>query len=543
MSSVWDRLPRQQYVSLAPWCWVQLESGEAPGPFPFVAGIAPEVVAGLHEAHSLLSSSIDTAISDVFSKRAPLDDPDRQRRLEDAYAELVNSRPYLKQHIRCGRKPDGTFQWEFPTDPTKSATVTNGGLRIFHSVKRQAIPIGFDQRALGPAVGKVLGMLDGTHQAEEIKTVVMAAPREAQPLLLKLIESLHQYECLLGTARPTVRQRWLDVVQDRDLVHLGHAALLYRQQSQMLLFDPWLLPWFAESSVPSLWGALLPKPAAVFLTHDHDDHVDPRTLLHLPKETPIVVPSRRNRKKLHYDYLGLLREMGFGRVVELAHGERWDFDGGSVVSVPFYGEDPCDLEMPRNCYLIHDRGQNILVHADSGPTNNGRSALKEQIIQQLVVKYGPVSLVLASQQQLLEVRSYAAHASLSHPGKWLDVGENGYLTNAYLSDLCAAAQAKLFVSYATGGADWYPDHLSFMFSQRNPARTALLTAHWERPEKLKDLLDAQGCGYHYARALDIYRANQDGRMEVVSSDESLTPLALHRLDHGDPPFMKSGGRA
>ncbi|MCS6293648.1 MAG: MBL fold metallo-hydrolase [Nitrospira sp.] len=542
MSSVWDRLPRQQYVSLAPWCWVQLESGEAPGPFPFVAGIAPEVVASLAEAHSLLSSSIDTAISDVFSKRAPLDDPDRQRRLEDAYAELVNSRPYLKQHIRCGRKPDGTFQWEFPTDPTKSATVTNGGLRIFHSVKRQAIPIGFDQRLLGPAVGKVLGMLDGTHQAEEIKTVVMAAPREAQPVLLKLIESLHQYECLISTAQSTVRQRWLDVVQDRDLVHLGHAALLYRQQSQMLLFDPWLLPWFAESSVPSLWGALLPKPAAVFLTHDHDDHVDPRTLLHLPKETPIVVPSRRNRKKLHYDYLGLLREMGFGRVVELAHGERWDFDGGAVVSVPFYGEDPCDLEMPRNCYLIHDRGQNILVHADSGPTNNGRSALKEQIIQQLVVKYGPISLVLASQQQLLEVRSYAAHASLSHPGKWLDVGENGYLTNAYLADLCAAAQAKLFVSYATGGADWYPDHLSFMFSQRNPSRTALLTAHWERPEKLKDLLDAQGCGYHYARALDIYRANQDGRVEVVSSGESLTPLALHRLDHGDPPFMKSGGR-
>ena len=542
MSSVWDRLPRQHYMSLAPWCWVQLESGEAPGPFPFVAGIAPEVVASLHEAHSLLSSSIDTAISDVFSKRALLDDPERQRRLEDAYAELVNSRPYLKQHIRCGRKPDGTFQWEFPTDPTKSATVTNGGLRIFHSVKRQAIPIGFDQRMLGPAVGKVLGMLDGTHQTDEIKTVVTTAPREAQPVLLKLIESLHQYECLLGAAQPAVPQRWLDVVQDRDLLHLGHAALLYRQQSQMLLFDPWLLPWFAESSVPSLWGSLLPKPAAAFLTHDHDDHVDPRTLLHLPKETPIIVPSRRNRKKLHYDYLGLLREMGFGRVIELTHGERWDFDGGAVVSVPFYGEDPCDLEMPRNCYLIHDRGQNILVHADSGPTNSGRSALKEQIIQQLVVKYGPIALVLASQQQLLEVRSYAAHASLSHPGQWLDVGENGYLTNAYLSDLCAAAQANLFVSYATGGADWYPDHLSFMFSQRNPARTALLTAHWERPEKLKDLLDAQGCGYHYARALDIYRAGQDGRMGVVSSGESLTPLALHRLDHGDPPFMKPGGR-
>jgi len=304
-----------------------------------------------------------------------------------------------------------------------------------------------------------------------------------------------------------------------------------------------LLPWFAESSVPSLWGCLLPKPAAVFLTHDHDDHVDPRTLLHLPKDTPIIVPSRRNRKKLYYDYLSLLRELCFGRVVELAHGETWPFEGGAVVSVPFYGEDPCDVEMPRNCYLITDRGHNVLVHADSGPTNDGRSALKDGVISRLVGQYGPIPLVCASQQQLLELRSYAAHAALSPPGRWLDVGENGYLTNAYLAEVCAAARANLFVSYATGGAEWYPDHLSFMFSQRNPARTALLTAHWEPQEKLKDLLSPQGCGYHYARALDIYRAGSGAQMTIVPTGDALTPLNLFRLDHGDPPFMKPGSRA
>ena len=233
---------------------------------------------------------------------------------------------------------------------------------------------------------------------------------------------------------------------------------------------------------------MLPKPAAIFLTHDHDDHVDPRTLLHMPKDVPIVIPSRRNRKKYFYDYIPLLRELGCTNIIELAHGETWNFEGGAVVSVPFFGEDPCDLEMPRNCYLVTDRGHNVLVHADSGPTNSGRSAIKEGVIQQLVEKYGPIGLLLASQQQLQEIRSYAAHAPLSHPGRWLDVGENGYLTNSYLDELCAAAQARLFVSYATGGADWYPDHLSFMFSQRNPARTALLTANWEPPEKLKALL-------------------------------------------------------
>ncbi len=541
--TVWDRLPREQYLSLAPWCWVQLESAEPPGPFPFVAGVAPEVVASLHEAHTLLSSAIDTAISDVFSKRAPLDDPRRQQRLEAAYEELVNSRPYLRQHITCGRRPDGTFQWEFPADPTKSAPVTNGGLRIFHSVKRQAIPIGFDQRPLGPLVGKVLGMLDGTRRVEELKTVVQTAPRDAQPVLTKLVESLHHYDCLVSAPQARIRDHWFTVVRDQDLVHLGHAALLYRQRDQVLLFDPWLLPWFAESSLPSLWGSLLPKPAAVFLTHDHDDHVDPRTLLHLPKETPIIVPSRRNRKQLYYDYLSLLRELGFGRIVELAHGESWPFEGGAVVSVPFYGEDPCDLHMPRNCYLITDRGHNILVHADSGPTNDGRSALKDGVIRKLADQFGPIPLVLASQQQLLELRSHAAHAPLSHPGKWLDVGENGYLTNAYLAELCAEARARLFISYATGGADWYPDHLSFMFSRRNPARTALLTAHWEPPEKLRGLLESQGCGYHCAKALDVYRPCGDGRLDVVATGETLSPLALYRVDHGDPPFMKPSGRA
>ncbi|MDR4464657.1 MAG: MBL fold metallo-hydrolase [Nitrospira sp.] len=534
---MWTAIPHNHYVSLVPWCWVQLESAAPPGPFPFIGGIAPEVVASLHEAHSLMASAIDTAISDVFSKRAPLDDPDRRQRLEDAYAELVNARPYLKQHIHCGRRPEGTYHWDYPIDPTKSATVTNGGLRIFHAVNRQALPMGFNDRRLSPSVGKLLGLLDGTHTADALRSAIAAMPRDAQGLLMKLLETLQQYGCLATSPSALAHRHWFEVVQDQDTVHLGHAALLYRQRESVFLFDPWLLPWFTESPLPSLWGPLLPKPTAVFLTHDHDDHVDPRTLLHLPKDTPIIVPSRRNRKQLYFDYRALLTELGFDQVVELAHGESWAFEGGAVISVPFYGEDPCDLEMPRNCYLISDRGYNVLVHADSGPTNNGRSALKDHVIHRLVERYGAISLVLASQQQLLEIRSHAAHAPLSHPGKWLDVGENGYLTNAYLAELCAAAHARLFVSYATGGADWYPDHLSFMFSHRNPARTALLTAHWEDPQKLKGLLDSQECRYHRAHALDLYRATSQGEIQVISSADALAPLNLYCLDHGNPPFM------
>ncbi len=485
---VWDTLRSDHYVGLVPWAWVQLESREPPGPFPFIGGVAPEVVASLHEAHSLLLSGVETAISDIFSRRASLDDPSLRGRLEDAYAELVNSRPQLSGHIKCGRGTDGTFHWEFPKDPTKSATITNDGLRVFDAVKRQTIPLGFDRP---------------------------------------------------GTS---VRAAWIAATRDRDMVHLGHAALLYRQQDSFILFDPWLMPWFAESPVPSLWCSLLPRPAAIFLTHDHDDHVDPRTLLHMPKDIPIIVPSRRNRRALYYDYPSLLRELGFTHVIELAHGETWPFQGGVVASVPFFGEDPCDIEMPRNCYLVADRGRNTLVHVDSGPTNCGKSAVKEGVIDDLVRRYGPIATLFASQQQLQEVRTYAAHACLSHPGQWLDVGENGYLTNSYLSQLAASAKARLFVSYATGGADWYPDHLSFMFSRRNPARTALLTANWEPPDKLKDQLAPYGCGYHYGHALDLFRPTPDGGTEVVSVAETMAPLALYRLDHSDPPFMRQGAQ-
>lgn len=489
----------------------------------------------MHEAHQHLLSAVETVISDVFAQRAPVDDPRRRRMVEDAYAELVQSRPQLRQHIRCGRDAQGQFHWEFARDAARSATVTSAGARLFNAVKRQAIPFQLE-RGASHAVAKLLGMLDGTLHVGAIRTVV-AASREQERVLTQVLEAMQHYECLVASPTSTVRQRWFDVVGDRDLVHLGHAALLYRQRDQCLLFDPWLLPWFAEMPMPSLWGMVLPRPSAVFLTHDHDDHVEPRSLLSLPKEIPIVVPSRRNRKHYHYDYHALLRDLGFTQVVELAHGERWAFDGGAVVSVPFYGEDPCDLEMPRNCYLIADRGQNTLIHADSGPTNGGRSALTDGVIQRLVEQHGRIGTVWASQQQLKEVRTYAAHAALAHPGTWLDVGENGFLTNAYLAELCRVAGATQFVSYATGGADWYPDHLSFTFSARNPARTALLTAQWEPPRELATALAPFGCRYHAAHALDRIRVEADGVVSIASCARELDPMALYRLDHGLPAFM------
>ena len=534
--SIWDTYRPDQHIGLYPWVWVQLESSEPPGPFPFLGGVDPQIVASLHQVHSTLLSSVETAISDIMAQRAPLNDPALPKRLEDAYMEVVESRPNLKAHIQCGRQADGTFFWGFQQDPRATAAMSYQGLRIFNAVTRNAIPFGFE-RPMSSVVGKFLGFLDGSHTAGEIRTIATASGHDTGRHLTKIFELLKTHDCLAVSSSSSVQNHWLKHTRDQDMIHLGHAALMYRHRDEFFLFDPWLMPWFAESPVPSLWTTMLPRPAAVFLTHDHDDHVDPRTLLHFPKDVPIFVPSRKNRKSLYYDYLSLMRELGFTNITEMAHGDTWKFQGGQIISVPFYGEDPCDLALPRNCYLVADRGTNTLVHADSGPTNDGQSALKDGVISDLVRHHGPIATVFASQQQLKEVRSYAAYACLSSPGKWLETGENGFLTNQYLADICATAQAQLFVSYATGGADWYPDHLSFMFSHRNPARTALLTANWDRPESLKASLDPFGCAYHLGQALDIVRVEEGGKVMISSAIDTLTPIQLFKLDHALPAFL------
>ena len=73
-----------------------------------------------------------------------------------------------------------------------------------------------------------------------------------------------------------------------------------------------------------------------------------------------------------------------------------------------------------------------------------------------------------------------------------------------------------------------------MFSHRNPARTALLTAHWDSPESLKDGLALLGCLYHHGQALDIVRVYEGGQVRVHSRAETLAPPVLYQLDHQFP---------
>ena len=51
---------------------------------------------------------------------------------------------------------------------------------------------------------------------------------------------------------------------------------------------------------------------------------------------------------------------------------------------------------------------------------------REGVLGDLVNKYGPIATLFASQQQLQEIRAHAAHACLSHPGRWLETRQCSY---------------------------------------------------------------------------------------------------------------------
>jgi CMP-N-acetylneuraminate monooxygenase len=99
---------------------------------------------------------------------------------------------------------------------------------------------------------------------------------------------------------------------------LSHASLRIDYDGFTLVTDPWL-------DGPAFLGGWIPYPQptcdhdelaaaadAIWITHEHSDHLNPRTLSHFPSETPIYVPElnyRRLATRLH--------DLGFEHVYSL----------------------------------------------------------------------------------------------------------------------------------------------------------------------------------------------------------------------------------
>lgn len=109
--------------------------------------------------------------------------------------------------------------------------------------------------------------------------------------------------------------------------YLGHETLLVELDGVRLLTDPvlrWRLPLLARHGpMPDL--AVTKNLDAILISHIHLDHVNPRSLRLLPRETPVLVPRGAAAS---------LRVYRFKDVRELSPGESVRFGAVTVTATP-----------------------------------------------------------------------------------------------------------------------------------------------------------------------------------------------------------------
>lgn len=148
--------------------------------------------------------------------------------------------------------------------------------------------------------------------------------------------------------------------------YFGHACILIETASVSLLFDP-VVSYTYENTISRFTYQDLPdKIDYVLITHNHQDHVLFETLLQLRRRIGRIVVPRNGSSELQDPSLKLiLNRIGFSNVIELSELEELEFDGGSLVGLPFLGEH-ADLDVrTKMAYLVRLAGHTLLFAADS----------------------------------------------------------------------------------------------------------------------------------------------------------------------------------
>lgn len=110
-----------------------------------------------------------------------------------------------------------------------------------------------------------------------------------------------------------------------QLRSLGHAGIEIRTNGSRFLCDPWFSPegafqasWFQYPDNSFLVDDDLLSPTAIFISHEHMDHVDPWFLSRVPEEIPVYIPKYASRMLPNKVLSGRSR-----RVIEL---DQWEFE-------------------------------------------------------------------------------------------------------------------------------------------------------------------------------------------------------------------------
>ncbi|MFO0724020.1 MAG: MBL fold metallo-hydrolase [Myxococcota bacterium] len=214
---------------------------------------------------------------------------------------------------------------------------------------------------LGATLRRLVPRLDGTRSAEEVRAGLGLDGER----LLSLLDQMTALE----VAEPSeLRQRLMDAPSP-SATWLGHAGVLLVVEGRRILVDPLFFsasePTEAWLSEPKFDPRALPPIDLVLITHGDNDHLNPSSLLYVDPNTPIAIP-RHDRwvEPYQVDLRGVLRVLGFTRVIELDDWEHLDLGSIRVTATPFQGED-WGLPLAQATYLVEAPSFSAFFSADS----------------------------------------------------------------------------------------------------------------------------------------------------------------------------------
>jgi N-acyl-phosphatidylethanolamine-hydrolysing phospholipase D len=109
---------------------------------------------------------------------------------------------------------------------------------------------------------------------------------------------------------------------------LGHATLLIEMDGKKILTDPWLTdPLYMGQLLHtgSFKPKKLPRLDLILVSHGHEDHFDPKTVLKISKNTPVVIfkPHEKSAQKA-----------GFNKIHPVSPGDIFSIGGVEIKTLP-----------------------------------------------------------------------------------------------------------------------------------------------------------------------------------------------------------------
>lgn len=311
-------------------------------------------------------------------------------------------------------------------------------------------------RKTGNRLRDLLPLLNGQRNLAQILECFDAGrTRDYARELLAVLDGLTLLERAPGTS---VVQSKMAAPTEPQVTWLGHAGALIQAEGVNILVDP-LFNSVSEPEDRWVWPPkfdprVLPEIHAIFITHADNDHLNPNSLLQLPRTIPIYIPHSPSYPLPHQvDIRGQLAVLGFKDVRELRVADQADLGGMRVTAYPFVGEN-WDLEVAQLTYLVEAEGLSCFLSTDSESMNDVYDALgaKAERIDLALLGVSGAAEPLVGPSDLGYGNFYAEWVPRARHNEWVQ-----HCAGPEQSALNAARFSPRFAfGYACGGASYLP---------------------------------------------------------------------------------------